>query len=272
MRKCIRLKHYANPKVEREFLERLGEVIPSGSRAIIITDAGFRGPWFRSVEEMGWDWIGRVRNMVKCQAVGGGKWKDVREWYKRATGKPKYLGRYRLSKQNPYECWLHLYKGKAKRAKAKRRTKQAHETRKQRLGRDPWLLATSLSPREWSARRMVKGYEKRMHIEETFRDLKSHRWGYGLQYARSYSSKRYENMLMFTTLAVLATWLVGMATKMQHLGKRFQANTETSRNVLSVFFLGRRMLKSHRLSVSTGDIKDAVRTLPDLINACAQHA
>ena len=210
--------------------------------------------------------------MVKCQAVGGGKWKDVREWYKQASGKPKYLGRYRLSKQHPYECWLHLYKGKAKRAKAKRRTKQSHETRKQRLGRQPLLLATSLSPREWSARRMVKGYEKRMHIEETFRDLKSHRWGYGLQYARSYSSKRYENMLMFTTLAVLATWLVGMATKMQHLGKRFQANTETSRNVLSVFFLGRRMLKSHRLSVSTGDLKDAVRTLPDLINACAQHA
>ena len=115
------LKRYANPKVEREFLERLGEVIPPDSQPIIITDAGFRGPWFRSVEEMGWDWIGRVRNMLKCQAVAGGKWKDVRKWYRQATGKPKYLGRYRLSKQHPYECWLHLYKAKAKRATAKRR-------------------------------------------------------------------------------------------------------------------------------------------------------
>jgi hypothetical protein len=28
----------------------------------VITDAGFRAPWFRAVEAMGWHWIGRVRH------------------------------------------------------------------------------------------------------------------------------------------------------------------------------------------------------------------
>ena len=28
----------------------------------MVTDAGFRGPWFRDVEARGWDWVGRIRN------------------------------------------------------------------------------------------------------------------------------------------------------------------------------------------------------------------
>ncbi|CAG9931993.1 protein of unknown function [Candidatus Nitrotoga arctica] len=28
----------------------------------MITDAGFRGAWFRLVNRMGWYWIGRIRN------------------------------------------------------------------------------------------------------------------------------------------------------------------------------------------------------------------
>ncbi len=148
----------------------------------------------------------------------------------------------------------------------------ANEVRARRKGREPWLLATSLSPRRWSARRVVRAYEKRMQIEETFRDLKSHRWGYGLQYARSGSTKRFENLLLLTTLAMIATWLVGMAAKARDLTRHFQANTIKTRNVLSVFFLGRRVLKSHRLSVTRLELRNAAKILPELINSCAQPA
>jgi len=32
------------------------------TKAIIVTDAGFRCPWFQQVREVGWDFVGRVRN------------------------------------------------------------------------------------------------------------------------------------------------------------------------------------------------------------------
>ena len=73
------LKRYNSPKTHRRFLQRLREVLPPGCYPIIITDAGFRGPWFREVESYGWDWIGRVRNMVKYSVDGVGGWKYTKD-------------------------------------------------------------------------------------------------------------------------------------------------------------------------------------------------
>lgn len=85
------------------------------------------------------------------------------------------------------------------------------------------MLATSLSAQHWSAKRVVGAYQKRMQIEETLRELKSHRWGYSLQYARSNSLQRLENLLLLATLATLSTWLVGLAAKSADLVKHFQS-------------------------------------------------
>lgn len=48
------------PHVEHEFLRRLRSIMPPGVRPIIVTDAGFRRPWFRAVRKLGWDFVGRV--------------------------------------------------------------------------------------------------------------------------------------------------------------------------------------------------------------------
>lgn len=48
------------PHVEREFLRRLRCIVPKGVRPIILTDAGFRRPWFRAVRKLGWDYVGRA--------------------------------------------------------------------------------------------------------------------------------------------------------------------------------------------------------------------
>ena len=136
--------------------------------------------------------------------------------------------------------------------------------------REPWLLATSLSPKQWTARRIVRVYEKRMQIEETFRDLKGHRWGYGLQYARSRSTQRLETLLLITTLATIATCVAGIAVKAKGWAHHFQANTVKHRAVLSVFFLGRRVLKSTRLRLTRADLWGAAHELPLLVNRCAQ--
>lgn len=58
------LKQYNTPRTHRPFLKELQSILPEGCCPILVTDAGFRGPWFRAVEQQGWLWIGRVRNSV----------------------------------------------------------------------------------------------------------------------------------------------------------------------------------------------------------------
>jgi hypothetical protein len=267
------LKRYNSPKTHRRFLERLQRVLPVGCRPVLITDAGFRGPWFQAVEALGWDWIGRVRNRVNYAHEGTSVWRPTTSLYREAGPRPESLGRCWLSKRSPYGCYLHRYRafqrGPGRPRKPRRSARNGQRARAQ--AREPWLLATSLSPQAWSARRVVRAYEKRMQIEETFRDLKSHRWGYGLQYARSRSPERLANLLLLTTLAMVATWLVGLAAKAKGWMRHFQANTVKNRAVLSVFFLGRRVLKSVRFALRRSDLWRAAQGLPRLVNECAQH-
>jgi len=57
-------KQQGSPAAEKRFLERLKTLVPAGMRPILITDAGFRNPWFRAVEAIGWYWVGRVRGTI----------------------------------------------------------------------------------------------------------------------------------------------------------------------------------------------------------------
>src|SRR5215218_8300484 len=95
------LRSYNSPRTHRRFLEHLHAVLPATCRPILITDAGFRGPWFRAVERCGWDWIGRVRNSVKYRVVRNaddagddhGPWAYTTALYAAATPRPRHLGR-----------------------------------------------------------------------------------------------------------------------------------------------------------------------------------
>lgn len=56
------LRALASPPVHRGFLQHLAQVLPRTTRPTLVTDAGFRGTWFRMVEALGWHWVGRIRN------------------------------------------------------------------------------------------------------------------------------------------------------------------------------------------------------------------
>ncbi|WP_258526180.1 IS4 family transposase, partial [Xanthomonas oryzae] len=64
-------KQQGSPGAEKRFLQQLRALIPDDVRPILVTDAGFRTPWFRAVSAMGWDWVGRLRGrtQVKPQDV-----------------------------------------------------------------------------------------------------------------------------------------------------------------------------------------------------------
>ena len=81
-----------------------------------------------------------------------------------------------------------------------------------------------------------------MQIEETPRDAKSHRFGFGLRYSRSSSLERIEVLLLVVALATLVLWLVGLAGRARNIARNLQANTIRHRNVLSTPFIGRLLL------------------------------
>jgi hypothetical protein len=75
-------KRYNSPRAHREFLAALKSVLPVHCCPIVVTDAGFRGPWFRAVESHGWDWVGRIRNMTKYYRKDTGRWCFTDSLYK----------------------------------------------------------------------------------------------------------------------------------------------------------------------------------------------
>lgn len=268
------LRQHNSAKANKAFLKALSGLVPEGCRPIIVTDAGFRGPWFKAVEALGWDWIGRIRRCSKVRLGGRETWAFTETLYPQASRQPKRLGQGWLSIQQPYACVLHLYKASQRgpgRPRKPYKSTLTHQ-RSRRASREPWLLATSRGLTSWSARRVVKAYRLRMQIEETFRDLKSPRWGYGLDYARSRTAARLANLLWLTTLATLATWLVGMAAEAADLMRGYQANTERRQRVLSTFFLGRRVLTKARAVVPCHALRDAMKSLPFIIHRHAECA
>src|SRR5689334_20960616 len=105
-------KRYNTQGAHREFLRALHSVLPDGCRPIIVTDAGFRGPWFRAVESHGWDWVGRVRSNARFFCEKSGEWRRARSLYEEATSKPRHLGQVTLTRQRHYHARLYLVRAK----------------------------------------------------------------------------------------------------------------------------------------------------------------
>jgi hypothetical protein len=204
-----------SPVVERRFLQALHRVVPAGVQPLIVTDAGFRAPWCRSVEALGWQWVTRLRHRshVKPASAGDADWWPSKGLYELARRTPRDLGRFHIVRYAPLEARLVVY-GKppqgrhdltcrGERARAKRSAVAAQRER------EPWLLACSPALM-LSASQVVKVYAKRMQIESSFRDLKSHRFGQGFEDSLTRSAKRIEVLLLIHMLAVFAAWLTGL--------------------------------------------------------------
>jgi hypothetical protein len=104
-----------------------------------------------------------------------------------------------------------------------------------------------------------------MQIEETFRDTKSPRWGFGFHCARCNDVSRLEVLLLIVALASLVLWLVGVYGRTLDWVRRLQANTETRRPVLSTVFVGRQLLRRPDLRLSKADFQLALVELRAMI-------
>ena len=55
-----------HPDDERAFLAHLARILPDECTPLLITDAGFRAPWFAAVAARGWFYLGRVRKIGRA--------------------------------------------------------------------------------------------------------------------------------------------------------------------------------------------------------------
>jgi hypothetical protein len=260
-----RQKKLGNAAVEKRFLSSIQAILPSECRPILVSDAGFKGPFFQAVRELGWDFVGRVRGNTKAIHSDGERVTSKEEFYARASVTPTDLGSFSLFLRQRIPCRLVLVR-KRRRPGPKRPTPLNQEERElRRTALDPWLLATSLL--DGDAAYVVGLYAKRMQIEETFRDVKNHRFGWSLADVVLSSPKRTANLLLLATVALVVTTLIGMASELRGTHRSYQANTE-KRRVLSYFVLACTILRRDAADeVPIEDLRACLASICRIANA-----
>ncbi len=268
-------KLQGTPMAEKHFLKRLQRLVPTDVTSILVTDAGFRSPWFREVSKLGWNWLGRLRHhtMVRsAETTAEDAWIPSRALYSKATSTPSDLGLMDTVRNAPWRCCVVLYRKPAKgrkhrtlsgevvRSKASRKSAQRE--------RDPWLLVASPTLHGLSARQRVNLYQRLMQIELSFRDSKSHRYGQGFEDSLTRSGKRIEILLLVNALAAFASWLAGLASEAAGIAKWLSpASANCRRRLYSTLRIGREALVRGWLAERTTKWFEQLRDLsPEVLD------
>lgn len=262
-------KQQGSPAAEKHFLKRLKTLVPAGKTPILITDAGFRNPWFRAVEIMGWYWLGRVRHRTFFTRPGMSAQKDAwvpcRALYALATSRPQDLGEVEIAHYRPLLARMVLYRKVPKGRKHRTQLGEVARSKASRQAaareRDPWLIVTSpqlaISPTQ-----MVKLYARRMQIELAFRDLKSHRYGQAFEDSLTRKGHRIEILLLLSAMAAFASWVAGLAAEAMDMA-RWLAPHGAKRKLYSVLRLGREALVRQWPIDHVSQWLEALRSPPD---------
>jgi len=240
-------KNENNHETHVAFLNNLKKVLPINVKPIIVTDAGFRGPWFKHVLELNWDFIGRLRNINSIKLHDETSWCKSHLLYANATAVPDYVGHGILTHKNKVPCQFIRYKSKSKKRtklnKNKKICRSGHSQKHARSHKEPWVLVTSLKATSSLAQKVVKIYSQRMQIEENFRDTKCSRYGFSLKESGTQSPGRMGVLLLIGAIANFIAWVAGIETQLTDKESDYQAQSSKFKSVLSVVTLGREALK-----------------------------
>ena len=256
-------REYNKDSTHTEFMHAVHRIIPAWCKqVVVVTDAGYRAPWFRLIEKLGWYWIGRIRNNGTCRgAATDDGWVKTRQLYARAGNKPQDLGLVQLNKSAPLHA--HLYLSSKPQPKRRGARRNAEHYRAAKSHREPWLLATSASL-PCTVKQVLALYDTRMQIEQSFRDLKSHRFAHGIRYSQSTKPVRVAILLLISALVTFTQWLAGLVAEANDWTRTFQANTERKRRTLSIIFVGARVLRTSRFELTDALIQQALKDLSAL--------
>lgn len=247
-------KDLATDKVHKQFLINLKAVLPEGKRVIIITDAGFKTPWFTHVARLGWYFMGRVSGTINYRLAGNKKWSPIQDIHALAQrGQTVYCGVGELGQDSKtrLEVLLTAYWGEKKGRKNPKPKYPDAEKRFAKMYAEPWILASNLhqdssldvrNNQEKIALLVRDLYSKRMQIEQNFRDDKSERFGFGWRFSRTTDNNKISILMLLAAIATLILWMIGFAAEKKKVHYYFQANTTRTHRVVSLLYLAKQLI------------------------------
>jgi hypothetical protein len=252
-------------KRARDFLQGVSRCIPKGREVVVIMDAGFFEDWLREIEGLNWYWISRVRQGKSLKLKEKADWISVKDFIEEVGSGTKNYEEVLLTKKHKRGCRLITTTQKTIGSKRKK-TASVEKNRKVgngiyvRSAKEPWILATNM-PKEYEAFEVIKLYKKRMQIEESFRDMKSHQYGLGGRLIRTNNVERWGVKMLLAAIVQIVNWVIGIIGHQQGMQKYFQANTVKDKKVFSNFTLGKLIIEHDKLK----DLKIDYLNLPAII-------
>jgi hypothetical protein len=266
------VKKLGNRRIQQRFLRSLQALLPAHVTPIIVADSGFRTPFFREVESLGWHWLGRIRNRdFIAWANRPNDWLAAKSLYAKATRKPKCLGSARWVRSHPLDGELVTFYRPAKGRKhltAQHRPGKSSASRKHaKREKEPWLLVVSPSLKAFSAVRIVDYYRSRMQIEEGLRDTKSSHYGLDFTSESRIEAERRANLLLIAALIIFALWLTGICLKGTDIERHIKVNSSQDHSPYSVIFLARIACRYVAFELSASMLEQAQTLLLDYFDS-----
>jgi hypothetical protein len=123
---------------------------------------------------------------------------------------------------------------------------------------DPWLLAASPTL-EMKPAQIVAIYARRMQIEQSFRDLKSHRYGVGFEDSLTRTSDRLAALLLILALASFLAWAIARSTaKDVVLAVRATITRSKRPSAISWHRTGWQLLREQRWRIDIAAVIEAI--------------
>ena len=200
--------------VEDEVINRLQQIIPKEVAITLLADRGFGDQRrYDMLDAIGWDFVIRFKGNILVQDQHGTT-KPARDWL-HPTGRPRVLRHAQVTADQMPVGAVVVVKAKGM--------------------KDPWYLATSHKDRP--ASQVIKLYGRRFTIEESYRDSKDSRYGFGLSAVHIQDSQRRDRMWMLGVLAQALLTILGAAAEAAGLDRLFKRNTD-KRRIYSLFRQG----------------------------------
>lgn len=192
--------------LEDEVLMRLHEILARDVQVTILGDRAFGDiKLYEYLDRIGWKYIIRFRNTIQV-TDSTGTTKPVKEWLQ-SGGRARLLRNVEVTaKRYPVPGVVAVHAKKMK---------------------DPWFLATNRA--DLTAAGVIKLYGRRFTIEETFRDLKDPRFGFGLAQARISKPERRDRLILLAAMAHALLTLLGAASEAVGYDRWLKVNTVKKR-------------------------------------------
>lgn len=199
---------------EEAVLRRLAEVLPAGVAVTVLADRGFDDRKLLAfLEELGFDYVIRIRNNIIVQAADGKTHKSA-DWVGKG-GRARRLANARITTAEKPVPAVVCVQAKGM--------------------QEPWCLVTSKA--EAKAAEIKNLYARRWTTEPTFRDTKDLRFGMGLKATHVSEPQRRDRLLLLNAFAITLLTLLGEAGESLGMDRMLKANT-TQRRVHSLFRQG----------------------------------